>query len=213
MSINLHCFTFNAFSENTYIVWDQISKDAWIIDPGCYEKREDQELKNFVIENELQIKFILNTHSHIDHVLGNWFCKQTYNVPLLIAKGEAAGLEAVKSYASSYGFAAYQACEPDGFMDNTLVLGNNTIQVIEVAGHSVAHVIFYFENQKMIIGGDVLFRESIGRTDLPGGNHNLLINNIKQKLFCFPDTTIVWPGHGPETNIGHEKKYNPYLLR
>jgi len=177
--LKLHRFTFNDLAENTYLLYN--SKGLCIvIDPGCYYAEEQRELKDFISENGLTVTHVLNTHCHIDHVLGNWFVTSTFTVPLLIPTGEEAVLKAVKTYAPSYGFSEYQEAEPTGFLsENTkLTLGSEVITILSVPGHSPDHVAFYLESQKLLIGGDVLFRESIGRTDLPGGNFETLIKSI-----------------------------------
>lgn len=209
--VRLHQFTFNPFQENTFILYDETS-EAIIIDPGCYEKEEQNELSQFVSSNGLQVKLLLNTHCHIDHVLGNHFVKERYKVPFLIHPAELQVLKAVKTYSSNYGFPMYHEVLPDGELrEGTDVLfGNAHLKVLFVPGHSPGHVAFYIENQNLIIGGDVLFFHSVGRTDLPGGNTETLLNSIHQKLFTLPDNVIVHPGHGPATTIGEEKINNPF---
>jgi hydroxyacylglutathione hydrolase len=209
--LQLHRFTFNDLAENTYLLYNA-EGSCIIIDPGCYYREEQEELKDFIAENGLTVTHVLNTHCHIDHVLGNWFAISTFNVPLLIPTGEEAVLRAVKVYAPSYGFTAYQEAEPTRFLSESthLALGNEQITILSVPGHSPGHMAFYLASQKIVMGGDVLFRESIGRTDLPGGNFDTLINSIHTKLFSLPDDVVVYPGHGPETTIAHEKKHNPF---
>jgi hydroxyacylglutathione hydrolase len=183
-----------------------------IIDPGCYYREEQQELSEFIDQHKLTVTHVLNTHCHVDHVLGNYFVTDRYKVPLMIPRGEDPVLKSVKVYAPAYGFTSYQEAEPKGFLtEQTLLnLDNVNIKILSVPGHSPDHVGFYIDDQKMLIGGDVLFRESIGRTDLPGGNFDTLINSIHKKFFTLPDEVVVYPGHGPETTIGYEKKYNPF---
>jgi hydroxyacylglutathione hydrolase len=209
--LKVHYFTFNDLSENTYLLYNEEGL-CIIIDPGCYYKEEQQKLKDFISIHKLTVTQVLNTHCHIDHVLGNWFVMSTFNAPLFIPKGEEQVLRAVKTYASSYGFSEYQEALPKGFLtENTVLqLGNEAITILSVPGHSPDHVAFYIESQKVLIGGDVLFRKSIGRTDLPGGNFNTLIESIHTKFFSLPDDVIVYPGHGSETTIGYEKKFNPF---
>ncbi len=204
-------FVFNPFQENTYIIYDETNECA-IIDPGCYEKEEQQELSDFIDDHSLHVKFLLNTHCHIDHVLGNSFVKDKYKVQLSVNKIEEPYLRAVVTYAPNYGFNKYESSEPDAYLDeNDIVnIGNQKLSVIFVPGHSPGHIAFYHEESKSLISGDVLFYNSIGRTDLPGGNHNTLINSIHEKLFTLPDDVIVYPGHGQETTIGFEKKTNPF---
>jgi glyoxylase-like metal-dependent hydrolase (beta-lactamase superfamily II) len=208
----IKAFTFNAFSENTYVVYDD-TRQGVIIDPGCSDRPEQKELTGFIEEEKLKITQLLNTHGHIDHVLGNAFVKRTYNVQLYIHPQDEATLRAVQVYALSYGIADYEAVEPDGYLNEgeTVTFGDTALDVLFVPGHAPGHIAFYHPEQKLCIAGDVLFRGSIGRTDLPGGDFDTLIRSIRTKLFPLGDAVTVYPGHGPETTIGHEKKYNPFL--
>lgn len=209
--IKIDSFTFNPFMENTYVLSDSTG-EAVIIDPGCYEKHEEEELATFVEENNLKVKLLLNTHGHIDHVLGNSFVKNKYQVPFWIGKEDLATLKSVEAYASNYGFPNYTHTEPDHFLSegNTVSFGESVLDVLFVPGHAAGHIAFVNESQRMCIGGDVLFQQSIGRTDLPGGNFETLIQSIHNKFFPLPNDTVVYPGHGPATTIGHEKAHNPF---
>jgi hydroxyacylglutathione hydrolase len=209
--IHIRSFQFNPFEENSYVLHDETG-EAVIIDPGCYEKDEQAEIKNFIGLKNLQVRYIVNTHCHIDHVLGNDFVKQQYKVPLLIHPLELPVLKAVKVYAGNYGFPLYHEVLPDSELREgvSIQFGKSSLNVLFVPGHSPGHVAFYNPDQKFIIGGDVLFNRSIGRTDLPGGNHEVLINSIHQQLFTLPDDVVVHPGHGPATTLGEEKAYNPF---
>lgn len=184
-----------------------------IIDPGCYDKSEQLELTSFIQSKNLVPKLLLNTHCHLDHVVGNAFVKATYQVPLLIPEFELEVLRSAKLYAPMFGFATYQESEPDGWISkkDPLLLGSEEITVLSVPGHSPDHVAFVHAASKTCISGDVLFYESIGRTDLPGGNHQTLINSIQHVLFNLANDYSVYSGHGKPTTIGHEKKYNPHL--
>ena len=209
--IHVRSFTFNPFEENTYVVYDD-TREAIIIDPGCYEKEEQQELSDFIKSEKLKVKLLLNTHCHIDHVLGNYFVKHQYNVPFLIHPIEVGVLRAVKSYASNYGFPGYQEILPDSLLneDELVQFGNTSMKVIFLPGHSPGHVGFYDEATGQLIAGDVLFYHSVGRTDLPGGNTETLLNSIHQRLFHLPDNVVVFPGHGQTTTVGEEKVNNPF---
>lgn len=209
--LKIQSFTFNPFEENTYVFYDETGKCA-IVDPGCYEKEEQEMLKNFIKEAQLEVTYLLNTHCHIDHVLGNAFVKTTYQVPFLIHKTEEQVLRAVKIYASNYGFPGYTEVLPDGYLAETdkIQIGNESLDILFVPGHAPGHIAFYHAGSKSLIAGDVLFYNSIGRTDLPGGNYNTLIESIHKKLFTLPNDVTVYPGHGPETTIGFEKKTNPF---
>jgi len=207
------CLTFNPFQENTYLLHDD-TKECVVVDPGCYEQSEQKELLRYIQENDLNVVRLLNTHCHIDHVLGNKFVADTYGVELEIHEEDLQTLRSVPVYAPVYGFPMYAATEPKATYlkeGDIIKFGNTELQVIFAPGHAPGHVVFYNEQDKVCIGGDVLFKGSIGRTDLPGGDFNTLINSIRTKLFTLPEDTVVYPGHGPETTIGYEKKYNPFL--
>ncbi|XOV93233.1 MAG: MBL fold metallo-hydrolase [Bacteroidota bacterium] len=210
--MEIKSFVFSPLYENTYVVWDN-TKKALIVDPGCYERYEFDEIMEFISEQKLEIKAIVNTHCHIDHVLGNQKLKNHYKVPLLIPQNEANNLRAVEAYAPNWGITHYDPATPDHLIENegSISFGNTDLEVIYAPGHSPGHQVFYMKKENKLIGGDVLFRESIGRTDLPGGDHAALIENIKEKLFMLPDETVVYPGHGPTTTIGYEKKHNPFV--
>lgn len=204
-------FVFNAFSENTYIVYDE-TNECIIIDPGCYDQSEKATLKNFIIDNKLKVTSLINTHCHIDHVLGNYFVKHEFNVDLIIHELDKATLKANEIVAPMYGFNAYEAVEADKFIEegNLIKFGNSVLKVIFLPGHAPGHIALVNESEKICIGGDVLFQQSIGRTDLPGGDFETLMNSIKQKMFLLADDVTVYCGHGPSTNIGFEKQNNPF---
>ncbi len=210
--LQLRSFTFNPFMENTYVLYDE-TKEAVIFDPGCYEKREQQTLQAFIAAEGLTVKYLINTHCHIDHVLGNAFVKRTFKVPLLMHQKEVPVLKSVVTYASNYGFPAYEESEADQFIDENdqIQFGNSTLDIRFVPGHAPGHLIFIHEGTKTCIAGDTLFQGSIGRTDLPGGDHQTLLASIKSEMFSLPDDMIVYPGHGSETSIGTEKEYNPFV--
>lgn len=209
--INIQSFTFNPFMENMYVLSDN-TKECVIIDPGCYETHEQDELKSFLKSNELKVVKLLNTHCHIDHVFGNYFVKTEYNVPLYIHQEDQQTLDAVPAYAPTYGFPNYQHTEVNGYIKEgePITFGNSKLDVVFVPGHAPGHVAFYNLDQKFCIGGDVLFNGSIGRTDLPGGDYDMLINSIHTKLFLWNDDIEVHCGHGPSTTIGVERQSNPF---
>lgn len=204
-------FTFNPFAENTYVLFDE-TRECVVIDPGCYEKEEQQELVTFIETNHLVVKQLINTHCHIDHVLGNAFVKRRFNVQLYIHPIEEALLRAVSSYATNYGFHQYETSTPDAFLNepDVVEIGNQKLNVLFVPGHSPGHIALYDASGKILIGGDVLFENSIGRSDLPGGNFATLIESIHNKFFTLPDDVTVYCGHGEETSIGFEKRTNPF---
>lgn len=207
----IQSFEFNPLQENTYVLYDE-TKECVIIDPGCFETDEKKELTDFLERHQLQVKMLLNTHCHVDHVLGNYYLKEKFKTQLLIPAGEVPVLQSAKILAPLYGFHQYEEATPDGYLEegDTITFGSHSLSVIFAPGHSPGHVVFYNEPNGILISGDVLFYNSIGRTDLPGGDHNTLLNSIRQKLFRLPDSIKVYPGHGPETTIGFEKRTNPF---
>ena len=210
--LQLKTFTFNPFQENTYVLYND-AKEAIIFDPGCYESDEKNELTKFIEDENLHVVMLINTHCHIDHVLGNAFVKRKYNVPFLIHKNELPVLKFVITYASNYGFPAYEEAEVNEYLDENkdLLLGTEVIKMLFVPGHAPGHLVFYHEDSKICIAGDTLFQGSIGRTDLPGGDHQTLLSAIKKEMFALADDTKVYPGHGPMTTIGYEKEHNPFV--
>lgn len=209
--LQVQSFVFNPFQENTFVLFDE-TKECIIVDPGCSDEAENVRLKSFIDKNKLRVKLLLNTHCHVDHVLGNRFVKDTFKVNLLIHRIEGATLKAAEVVAPSYGFHNYVHQDADAYLEegDYIMVGNQTLSVLFVPGHSPGHVAFYSEKNRILIGGDVLFYNSIGRTDMPGGDHELLLNSIHTKLFTLPDYVKVYPGHGPETTVGFEKKTNPF---
>ncbi|MCB9359893.1 MAG: MBL fold metallo-hydrolase [Flavobacteriales bacterium] len=210
--ITIHQFTFNGFQENTYILCDE-TKECVVIDPGCYSNSEQQELVDFIAKEGLKPVKLLNTHCHIDHILGNNFIAKTYNLGLEMHKNDLPTLHATTEYGHLYGFAVDQSPEPTTFLDegDVIVFGNSKLDILFVPGHAPGHIVFVNHEQKFVINGDVLFYGSIGRTDLPGGDHQTLINSIKTKMFALADDYVIYTGHGPSTTIGFEKANNPFL--
>ena len=207
-------FTFNAFSENTYLLIDEATRQCAIVDPGCYSAAEQQALRNYIEAESLQVVLLLNTHAHIDHVLGNQFVLATWpGTPFLLHPLDLPTLRAVPSYASNYGFPQYQPAEPTGELaaGQPVRFGQTELEVRFSPGHAPGHVVFYHEPTATVIGGDVLFQHSIGRTDLPGGDHATLLRSIATELMTLPDATTVYSGHGPATTIGEERRGNPFL--
>ncbi len=206
-------FVFSPFQENTYIVYSD-SKDAIIIDAGCYNDVEKQNLKHFIESNDLNIKYLLNTHLHLDHQFGNKFVSNTFGLKPQAHIEDEFLLENVNAQARSFGMNINEDAQNIGkyIVDNEVIeFANSQILVLHVPGHSPGSLAFYFEKEGMVFVGDVLFRGSIGRTDLPKGDYATLINSITKKLLPLPDSTVVYSGHGPTTTIGYEKINNPYL--
>lgn len=208
----IQAFPNNPYQENTYLLYDD-SGECAIIDPGMYTAAEQNAVVNFIKQHQLKPVLLLNTHCHIDHVLGNKFVFDQYGLKPQFHQGEMVILEAMPVWAQQSGIRYELSPLPDTYLpeSGTVSFGNTTLQLIFAPGHSPAHLCFYSEADQLLMGGDVLFRGSIGRTDLPGGNHTQLINNIQQKLFVLPNECVVYPGHGPETTIGFEKATNPFF--
>ncbi len=208
----LKTFTFNPFQENTYLIYDD-ELTAYIIDPGNSNASEDAQLKNFVKEKNLQLKRLLLTHGHIDHILGNKFIYDTYGLLPEVHRDDLFFIERMEQTAAMYGLNCEASPLPEKFIHegDQIVLGDYKFQCIHTPGHSPGSISFYNKENKLLIGGDVLFNGSIGRSDLPGGDHELLITTIKQKLFALEDSVRVYCGHGPSTTIGVEKQTNPFL--
>ena len=210
--LNLQSFVFNGFQENTYVLFDE-TKECVIIDPGCYTAAERNQLASFIVENELKPVRLLNTHCHIDHILGNNFIAKKFNLGLEIHKEDLPVLLATTEYGHLYGFTVDPSPEPTRFIKENEIIrfGNTELEVRFTPGHAPGHVVFINHLERLVINGDVLFYNSIGRTDLPGGDLNTLLNSIKTQLFTLPDDYVVHTGHGPSTTIGNEKKYNPFV--
>lgn len=209
--LKIRRFEFNPLQENTYVLYDD-TRECVVIDPGCYGKAEEEELDAFISSAGLNVKMLLNTHCHIDHILGNWHIKNKYGVELYIHPKDEVVLKAAKVYAPSYGIHGYHETEHDHFLSENVPVefGNQKLKVLFVPGHSPGHVAFYDDKTRQLVSGDVLFYNSIGRTDLPGGNFDTLIKSIHDMIFTLPDDVVVFPGHGPETSVGFEKATNPF---
>ena len=206
-------FTFNPFQENTFIIYAE-NKEAIIIDPGFYEKSEQDIFFEFINKNQLNPIALLNTHAHIDHVLGNNLVVSEFKIPYHLHALDVPVLESVKNYAHLYGFQSYlESPSPTNFLDDgkSIFLNNKEIKVLHTPGHSPGHVVFYLPDDNIVINGDVLFKGSFGRVDLPGGNLETLKKSIHEVMFSLPEETLVYCGHGPETTIGQEKRSN-YIL-
>ncbi len=211
--IKIQSFTFNGFQENTYVLFDE-SKKCIIIDPGCYEQNEKLELERFIVDNELEPVKLINTHCHIDHVLGNRFVAEKWSLDLEMHELDLPTLHSVKDYCQLYGFHNYEESpEPSTFLKegDMIHFGNSSLDILFTPGHAPGHIVLYSNEQHFVIGGDVLFQMSIGRTDLPGGDYDTLINSIKDKLLPLDEQTKVYSGHGPSTTIEFEKTNNPFL--
>ena len=205
-------FTFSPVQENTYVVYNETG-ECCIVDPGCYFGNERNELKEFIQNAGLTPKYLLNTHCHLDHVFGNHFVAETWGLILHLHENEQPVLEYAPTFGLSWGlpFDNYNGDLIFLREDDTIRLGGDELLIMFTPGHSPGHISFYSHAQQFVLSGDVLFRQSIGRTDLPGGHHPTLLKSIREKLFTLPDDTVVYPGHGSTTSIGFEKTNNPFL--
>ncbi|PQJ11600.1 MBL fold hydrolase [Flavipsychrobacter stenotrophus] len=210
--LNVVFFTFNPFDENTYIIANE-KKQCWIVDPGMYDDTEVAALKDYISSKQLQPQGIINTHAHIDHILGVQTLIDEYNIPFGIHKDEQMILDRAEATAAMFGFEFKNPPKQTHYISEleTLKLGDDTLKVFLTPGHSPGSISFYYEPGSWVISGDVLFSGSIGRTDLPGGNFDTLVSSIRTHLFTLPSETKVLSGHGPATEIGEEKKNNPFL--
>lgn len=206
-------FTFNPLGENTYVIWCGQSMEAAVVDPGNYDDAENHTLLQFIERSGLQVTHILNTHAHIDHIFGNAWAKETFKVPLYLHSEDRFLLERSIQMAALWGLNYRPSPEPDVDLKDlqTLQIGKMEIEIRHVPGHAPGHVVFIQRAENWVLGGDTLFAGSIGRTDLPGGNHQQLLTSIQNQMFVLPTEMVVYSGHGPETTIGEEKEYNPFF--
>jgi hydroxyacylglutathione hydrolase len=210
--LQVKTFCFSPFQENTYVVSDEVS-NCVIIDPGCYDAAEEQELSDYIRKAELKPLHLLNTHGHVDHVFGNKYVAETYGLKPEIHRKDLPVLDSLLQVSRLYNLKAQASPQPGVFLEegDQIRLGKSVLDIVFTPGHSPGSICFICHPQQLVIGGDVLFRDSIGRTDLPGGDHETLLESIRKKLFTLPDDYTVYPGHGIPTTIGHEKKHNPFL--
>lgn len=211
--IKLQKYTFNPFQENTYIVWDEKTKESIIVDPGCFNEIEENEIVTFISDHSLIVKYLINTHCHIDHVLGNKFIKEKYSCKFYAPELDIPLLENVVDQANMFGIEINPSPLPDEYITEELKLkiGNSYLNFLFTPGHTPGEYCIIFDNEKLCISGDVLFLEGIGRTDLWGGNYETLLQSIRNKLFTLKDEFLVYPGHGDKTTISYEKEHNPFL--
>ena len=210
--LKIKSFTFNPYQENTYLIFDD-SKEAVVIDPGNYEAYENESISKFIDENKLQLKKIILTHCHLDHCLGNKYLNEKYGAELLIPFDERDLYKNVENIATLFGFPNYSHLDENKYLKekDKIEFGNIKLDVLFLPGHSPGHLAFNYKKENICFSGDVLFYNSIGRTDLPGGDYDTLINSIKNKLFLLNPDTIIYSGHGPKTILKNEMKNNPFL--
>jgi glyoxylase-like metal-dependent hydrolase (beta-lactamase superfamily II) len=207
--IKIQQFTFNYFSENTYLVYDE-TKEAVLIDCGCMNHREEALLSNVISTKGLELKRLLCTHYHVDHIVGNAFIYHTYGLKAEMHAGErASGVPSLKQQVTGFGMMAdFEEVEPGRFIEDNedIHFGNSVLRALLVPGHSPASLAFYNNKSGVVFTGDTLFQGDIGRTDLWGGDFQTLISSIKTRLFTLPDETVIYPGHESSSTIGIEKR-------
>ncbi|OJW70268.1 MAG: MBL fold hydrolase [Candidatus Amoebophilus sp. 36-38] len=205
-------FTFNPLAEHTYVVYDE-TKSCAIIDPGCLESDEQKKLSDFIQEQGLHVQHLINTHCHIDHIVGNAYIKRTYGVKLAIHPADLELMRLAGAHAPRYGIFGYEPTTPDIFVaaGDFIQVGNHQLKVLHVPGHSPGHIALYCATNQICFVGDVLFKNYVGRTDLPGGDYDVLLKSIHEQLFKLDDQVTLYPGHGANTTIGVEKRNNPFV--
>lgn len=210
--LHIERFTFNPFQENTYLIINE-KKDCWIVDPGMYDDAEYQQLTHYISQHQLKPQAIINTHAHIDHIFGVQRLKKDYQLSFSIHDKDLPVLQNAVGSAMMFGLDFNQTPSVESYLKETTSysLGDDEVEIRFTPGHSPGSVVFFYAPGNWVIAGDVLFQGSIGRTDLPGGNFDTLIQSIRQQLFTLPENTTVYPGHGPATSIAQEKEYNPFL--
>jgi hydroxyacylglutathione hydrolase len=210
--IKVDRLVFNDFQENTFIISAE-NGDAIIVDPGCYSAREEENLVNFLKDNELKPVRLINTHGHIDHILGVSFVCERFNLRLELHKGDLPLVKNAPSYGTLWGFEVKELPEVDtSITDKTeITLGDEKLILLPVPGHSPGSIAIYSHENKFVIVGDVLFKGSIGRTDLLGGDYDVLMKSIGTQLMTLDEDVTVHSGHGPSTSIGYEKRSNPFV--
>lgn len=211
--IKVASFTVNPMQENSYILYDE-SGECLIVDAGFFYREEEESLLRFIGDHKLTPVGMVNTHCHFDHIMGVEFIRKRFRIPFACHPDERFWIKNGSVQSSLFGIKMKDISEPDDYLNENepVVFGNSALNVLHVPGHSPGHVVFHSAGDSLLIAGDVLFRGSIGRSDLPGGNAGSLLRNIHEKLLVLPPETVVWCGHGPETTVGTEKAANPFLV-
>ncbi len=210
--ITIQDFCFSAFQENTYVLYNEF-KEAIIIDPGCYTRIEEKMLTDFIRKENLKPSLLLNTHCHLDHVFGNNYVSETYGLTAHIHPNEQIVLDRLQEAAAKWGVPTDAYKGPIQYIEEGEIIqfGTDSFKVLLTPGHSPGSVCFYHAQQDFMIGGDLIFKDGVGRTDLPGANPLDLIKSIRTQIFPLPDTLTIYSGHGPATTWGREKEHNPYI--
>jgi glyoxylase-like metal-dependent hydrolase (beta-lactamase superfamily II) len=210
--IQIHRFTFNSFMVNSYFLYDETGA-CIAVDAACYDNSEKEEIRSFLEKNKLKLTRHINTHCHIDHVLGNQHLADTYQIFPEYHKASIPFFYTAREIGITFGYRLDQIPEAKGYPEDgdEIRFGSSSLQVLYTPGHAEGSICLYSKEQGFVLTGDVLFKDTIGRTDLPGSDFDKLMESIKHKLFTLPDDTVVYPGHGPETTIGYEKMNNPFI--
>ena len=212
--LQLEQFVFNPFAENTYVVYDENTKECVIIDPGCSDDGEENELFGFIDSHGLKPLMIISTHGHIDHIVGNAAVKKRYGIKVAAHPNVKNDFLRSRQQATMFGLPFVGDCDlPDIDLEDGEIIkvGESTLEVISTPGHAMGSISLYAEIEGWVFTGDALFCRSIGRTDFPGGNYEQLRTNIIERLFRLPDDTEVYPGHDQSTTIFDERRYNMFL--
>jgi glyoxylase-like metal-dependent hydrolase (beta-lactamase superfamily II) len=211
--IRIKNFVFNYFAENTIVLWDEDTKDSAVVDPGMSSIEEEKVFDDFLIENNLRLKYLINTHCHIDHIFGCRYIKSKYSVNYYAPENDIILLKNASTQAEMFGLNLEEPPLPDILIteESDLNLGNSKLKFLFTPGHTPGEFCIYLKDERICVTGDVLFKEGIGRTDLWGGNYDTLIKSIETQLFSLPDDVEIYPGHGESSTIGHEKQNNPFL--
>ena len=205
---------FNPLQENTYVVWDE-TLEAVVIDAGNMSEKENATLEQFLSERGLKPVYALNTHGHFDHLMGVEFLRSRYGAKFAVSSKDKFLVESAKQNAAMFGIGGgdiVEVIDVDLEGMESIKFGQTELQIITTPGHTPGHVVFYEPHAKVLFTGDTLFRESIGRTDLPGGDYSWIMNSILEKIIPLGDDVKVYPGHGETTDIGHESMYNPFVV-
>jgi hydroxyacylglutathione hydrolase len=211
--LQIKSFEFSPIQENTYVIYNELN-DCIILDPGCYFDEEEDALFSFIEAKKLRPAMLINTHCHLDHVFGNKAVAEKYGLTLQLHKNEQALLEFAPASGLMYSMPFDNYTGEFIFLNegDIIRLGEDELKVLLTPGHSPGSLSFYCEKDKFVISGDALFKNSVGRSDLPGGDHDQLIKSIKENLLVLPDDVKVYSGHGPVTTIMAEKTGNPFLI-
>ncbi len=212
--MKIHTFTFNPIEVNTYIIWDEVTLQAAIIDAGMWTEQENISIQDFLLRNNLRLELCLQTHMHFDHIFGLPFVHQHFHLSPMCHAMDMTIYTAMPQMIHNFGFRwnqEFPAIEKYITDGDCISLGNITLKAIHTPGHTPGCLCFYIPEENTLFSGDTLFHQGIGRTDLPGGDADAEYNSIRQKLFTLPTDTTVYPGHGPQTTIKWEKEHNPYI--